>query len=222
MNSKNNLDVFISIDVSGSMTGEPIQALNKSVNDIIKNLSSDHRTLGKLRIYIQSYNIDIHEILQLEFIENLMGVQIDLGFPYGPTHSGAALQELISRINDTTKYYPNDSTRYKKPLIIHITDGFPSDIDSYNTVAKQLSFSKINKISCGIGSNAELKYLKAFSKKVIQLEGFDHDSIHQFSLLLTSLIIFYLISDDDDLEALEVLNPNGPTNPKLFNRISII
>jgi uncharacterized protein YegL len=222
MSKDTKIDVFFLIDISGSMTGEPIDSLCNVVIDILKTLSCDPRNLGRIRLSINTYNSKFYENHKLELVEDLLFIFSSLGNAYGPTHSGEAIEQILLKIKETTDQYENNEHVYKKPLLIHITDGLPSDIHFFNHIIVDLKRQKINTIGCGIGENIDLTTLKLFSDKVFYVESNNGKSIIEFSKLLSSIILFYLFSDDNNLDALEVLNPTKPNNPNLSARIKIL
>jgi uncharacterized protein YegL len=222
MTSQRKIDVFILIDISGSMTGEPIHSLNCAIENVINTLSADQLAIGRIRLCIQTYNAKLYEINQLELVESLLFNFNSLGIASGPTHSGEALKKVLYKVHETVQEYHKQANMFKKPLLIHVTDGFPSDIGCYEEIVEKLKREKINRIGCGIGAAADLKSLKAFSNKVIILEKNDQESIILFSQLLSKIILFYLYSDNDDLDSLEILNPTKPNNPILTEKIKIV
>ena len=222
MSIDSKIDVFFLIDISGSMTGEPIDAISNGVEDILNTLCTDQRTPGRIRLCINTYNSKIYENHKLELVENLSLNFNSLGIAEGPTHSGAAIENVLVKIKETMVEYQNKDYTCKKPLLFHITDGFPSDIKSYNEIIDKLKRQKINTIGCGIGATADLKSLKSFSDKVIYLDKNDVLSINQFSKLLSTIILYHLYSDNDDLDSLEILNPTKPNNPILMDKIMIL
>ena len=222
MTSISKIDVFILIDISGSMTGEPIDALNCAIKNVLNTICADQRNMGRVRLCIQTYNKILYENHQLELVESLLSNFNSLGIANGPTHSGEALEKILSKIHETLQGYHKHVNLFKKPLLFHLTDGFPSDIQCYEEIVEKLKREKINRIGCGIGTRADLKSLKSFSNKVILLEKNDRESINLFSQLLSKIILFYLFSDNDDLDSLEILNPTKPNNPILTEKIKIV
>jgi uncharacterized protein YegL len=222
MSNQRKLDVFILIDISGSMTGEPIEALNFAIQASLNLLYTNPLADNRLRICIQTYNRELYEIHQLEHLESLIYNFKSLGFAEGPTNSGDAIKKTLTKIKQTKTEFSNYDLIFKNPLLIHITDGFPSDVAGYNEIIEKLNREKINKIGCGFGLSADLKSLKDFSKTVIVIEKNDRDSIIQFSQALSSIILFYLFSEDDDPDVTAIFDPTKPNNPILKEKIKLI
>lgn len=145
-----------------------------------------------------------------------------LGVAEIPTHSVAAIENTLANIQKTMQQYGINFHNFKKPLWFHINDGFPSVIACYSLIIDKLNREIINKISWGIGAPSDLKWLKLFSDKVIILESNNQAAIDQLSCLFSAIILFYLHSIYYELDSLEFLKPNKPTNPLLTEKIKII
>ena len=59
------LPVYFLLDTSGSMYGEPIQALNNALSGMINTLRSDAQALDSLWISIITYDREVKEIVPL-------------------------------------------------------------------------------------------------------------------------------------------------------------
>jgi uncharacterized protein YegL len=221
MASQRKIDVFILIDISGSMFGEPIDSLNNAIENLVETLCANVLTIGAVRLCIHTYNEQVYEICKLELVESLCNLN-SLGTANGPTHSGKALERMLSIIHETFQEHQDYRHAFKKPLLFHITDGFPSDITTYEEIVEKLNCEEINKIGCAIGASADLNSLKSFSNIVIALEKKDRDSIIQFSHLLAKIILISLYSDNDDLDYLEIFKPINPNDPILTGKIKIV
>lgn len=87
------LPVYILIDTSGSMKGEPIESVKVGLSDMIASLRLDPYALETACISIITYDKDVKQILPLTELENLQ--LPDIACPdSGPTHTGAALNML--------------------------------------------------------------------------------------------------------------------------------
>lgn len=216
----NKIDVFFLIDISGSMTGAPIDSFNICINKIVKLLSSDIRNNGKIRFSINTFNSEVNEVIELDVVENLQ-LNLTLGNPSGPTFSGKALENIILKINKTTTSYKNEHHSYKKPLLFFVTDGSPSDFHSYRQIINKLSKTQVTLLGCGVGNFVDFKSLKMFSKRIFYLNKFDIQSINFFSNGLSKMILYYLNSGDDNFDSIEMKIPSKPTNPSLSNKKEI-
>ena len=72
------LPVYILIDTSGSMKGEPIESVKVGLSDMIASLRLDPYALETACISIITYDKDVKQILPLTELENLQLPDIEL------------------------------------------------------------------------------------------------------------------------------------------------
>ena len=226
MANHKKLDVYFLIDISASMYGEPIDSINEALKTIVDKLRSTDQILNdniaeRIKFSVSSYNSYIVDNLALTLL-NEIGI-FEIGPASGLTNSGDAIKHTLQKINDNFSSVSNYLYLNKTPLFIHLTDGNPTDIAQYEEVTNgQYNNIALNKIGCAIGQYAELKYLKNFSNQIVLLENNDNDSISQFAIWISELILYYLLSDDDNLNNVFNTQPIKPQNPSITNRLKII
>lgn len=79
------LPVYILIDTSGSMKGEPIESVKVGLSDMIASLRLDPYALETACISIITFNSNVNQILPLTDLENLQlpDIQVPiLGQPF--------------------------------------------------------------------------------------------------------------------------------------------
>ena len=121
------LPVYFLLDTSGSMFGEPIQALNNALAGMINTLRSDPQALDSLWISMITFDREVKEIVPLT---ELVSFQLpEITCPQsGPTHTGKGLEILHHNV---TRDIRKGSAQQKgdwKPLLFLFTDGKPSDV----------------------------------------------------------------------------------------------
>ena len=90
------LPVYILIDTSGSMKGEPIESVKVGLADMIATLRLDPYALETACISIITYNSNVEQIVPLTPLEDLQ--LPDIAVPEsGATFMGAALDLLCER-----------------------------------------------------------------------------------------------------------------------------
>ena len=92
------LPVYFLLDTSGSMYGEPIQALNNALSGMINTLRSDAQALDSLWISIITYDREVKEIVPLTELVNFQLPEIVCP-QSGPTNTGAGLDFVIQKVN---------------------------------------------------------------------------------------------------------------------------
>jgi uncharacterized protein YegL len=174
------LPVYFLLDTSGSMRGEPIQALNNALSGMINTLRSDAQALDSLWISIITYDREIKEIVPLTELVNFQLPEITCP-QSGPTNTGAGLEFIIQKVK---KDLINGSSTQKgdwKPLLFVFTDGKPSDMPLYKekiTEIKNLNFGAV--VGCAAGPNADDVILKELTNNVVHLDSADSSTLKQF------------------------------------------
>ena len=174
------LPVYFLLDTSGSMRGEPIQALNNALSGMINTLRSDAQALDSLWISIITYDREIKEIAPLT---ELVSFQLpEITCPQsGPTNTGAGLEYVIQKVkNDVIKGSPTQKGDWK-PLLFVFTDGKPSDMPLYREKIieiKNLNFGAV--VGCAAGPKADDTILKELTDNVVHLDSADSSTLKQF------------------------------------------
>ena len=87
------LPVYILIDTSGSMFGEPIEAVKVGLNDMVATLRQDPYALETVWISIITFDREVKQLVPLTALEDLSIPNIKTP-ESGPTHTGAALKMM--------------------------------------------------------------------------------------------------------------------------------
>ena len=174
------LPVYFLLDTSGSMFGEPIQALNNALSGMINTLRSDPQALDSLWISIITYDRAVNEIVPLT---ELVSFQLpEITCPQsGPTNTGAGLDFVIQKVKvDLIKGSATEKGDWK-PLLFVFTDGKPSDIQLYREKIpeiKALNFGAV--VGCAAGQMADDAILKELTDNVVHLDSADSSTLKQF------------------------------------------
>jgi uncharacterized protein YegL len=174
------LPVYFLLDTSGSMRGEPIQALNNALSGMINTLRSDAQALDSLWISIITYDRVVNEIVPLT---ELVSFQLpEITCPQsGPTMTGAGLKYIIQQVKkDVKKGSPTQKGDWK-PLLFVFTDGKPSDMPAYREKIieiKNLNFGAV--VGCAAGPKADEVILKELTDNVVHLDSADSSTLKQF------------------------------------------
>ena len=165
------LPVYLLLDTSGSMYGEPIEAVKNGVQTLISTLRSDPYALETAYISIITFNSSAQQITPLTELASFQQPNIDA--------LGGALellsQKIDSEITKTTAEVKGDW----RPLIFIMTDGVPTD-----DITKGLSEFKKRKcgmvVACAAGQGASTDTLKQITENVVQLDTADSATIKAF------------------------------------------
>lgn len=175
-----HLPVYILIDTSGSMKGEPIESVKVGIADMVAALRQDPYALETVAISIITYDREVKQLLPLTELENLQ--LPDITTPdSGPTHMGLALQELCKNVKNEVKPGTLEQKGDWRPLLFILTDGKPSDLQTYDQVipeVKKINFGSI--VACAAGPKAQTEPLKKLTDQVFTLDTMDAATFKKF------------------------------------------
>ena len=174
------LPVYFLLDTSGSMYGEPIQALNNALSGMINTLRADPQALDSLWLSIITFDREVKEVVPLT---ELVSFQLpEITCPQsGPTNTGAALDFIVQKYkSDVIKGSSTEKGDWK-PLLFVFTDGKPSDIQLYRSKIPEvqaLNFGAV--VGCAAGHLANDGILKELTDNVVHLDSADSSTLKQF------------------------------------------
>ena len=174
------LPVYFLLDTSGSMNGEPIQALNNALTGMINTLRTDAQALDSLWISIITFDREVKEIVPLTELALFQLPAITCP-QSGPTHTGKALEFLHKKV--PAEILKGSATQKGdwKPLLFLFTDGKPSDLMLYREMIPKIqaiNFGSI--ICCAAGNMADDALLKELTNDVVHLDTTDSSTLKQF------------------------------------------
>ena len=157
------LPVYILIDTSGSMYGEPIEAVKNGLSIMLSTLTSDPYALETAYLSIISFNETAQQILEAS----------------GCTALGEALSLVSDCIEKEVEKGSNSAKGDWKPLIFIMTDGEPTD-DINIGLPKFKSLKTGVVVACAAGNGANTGILKQITENVVSLSAADSESIKSF------------------------------------------
>lgn len=170
------LPVYLVLDCSGSMSGEPIEAVKQGVKALISELKSDPQALETAYLSVITFDSTARQVSPLT--ELMLFKQPELN-AVGTTAMGAALKLLVSCIKSEVKKSTDSQKGDWKPLVFLLTDGAPTD--SWQTVADELKRVRpANIIACAAGANADTKVLKQITESVVMMNTLSAGDLAQF------------------------------------------
>ena len=182
------LPVYLLLDTSGSMRGEPIESVKVGLQTLISSLRRDPQALESVHVSFITFDRDVKILVPLTSLEE---VRIpDLLTPEtSPTHLGLALEELCRRVDLEVIRNTDDAKGDWKPLLFVMTDGSPSDKLKYKEMIPEVrkrGFAMI--VGCAAGPKSRKDDLLPLSDHVVSLGTADSATFSKFFDLVSATI----------------------------------
>ena len=170
------LPVYLLLDTSGSMTGEPIEAVKNGVQMMVHSLRQNPQAIETAFVSIITFDSEAKQLIPLTDLASFQTVDLKAA---GTTALGAALSLLAGKLeNEVTKTTLEQKGDWK-PIVFIMTDGVPTD-DWQAGFQKLKAVKKGLIVGCAAGNNADDKVLKEIADQVVRLSNTDADSIGKF------------------------------------------
>lgn len=172
------LPVYLLLDCSGSMMGEPIEALRQGVKALLSELRGDPQALETAYLSVITFDSHARQITPLTELMLFKEPELQAG---GATALGGALQVLLECIDTEVRKSTETQKGDWRPLVFILTDGSPTDTDAFNRAVQSVKNAKIaNIIACAAGSNANTTYLKQITENVLMMNTLSAGDMAQF------------------------------------------
>lgn len=170
------LPVYLLLDTSGSMYGEPIEAVKNGVQVLVSTLRQDPYALETAYLSIITFDSNAKQVTPLTELSAFQQPNIDAG---GCTALGEALTLLATKIDTEVTTTTTEVKGDWKPLVFIMTDGAPTDnIDQGIAELKKRKVGMI--VACAAGQDADTDTLKKITECVVQLDTADSATIKSF------------------------------------------
>lgn len=170
------LPVYLVLDTSGSMSGEPIEAVKNGVQVLISTLRQDPYALETAFISVITFDSTANQLIPLTDLSSFQMQEIRAS---GGTSLGAALQLLADSIDREVARSTPEIKGDWKPLVFLMTDGIPTDQWQSGLNAFKNSKTGIT-VACAAGNGADVNLLKQITNTVVSLDTADAAAIKAF------------------------------------------
>ena len=178
------LPVYLLLDTSGSMSGEPIEAVKNGVQVMISSLRQNPQAIETAFISVITFDTSAKQIIPLTDLASFQMVDIKAT---GVTALGEALKLVAKKIDtEVAKTTPQQKGDWK-PLVFIMTDGNPTD--NWQSGLAEFKKCKIAfTIACAAGTAVNTGILKQITENVVSLDTADGNSIAKFFQWVTASI----------------------------------
>lgn len=170
------LPVYLLLDTSGSMSGDPIEAVKQGVKALISELKGDPQALETAYLSVITFASSAQQVSPLTELMLFKEPELSAG---GSTSLGAALTLLTQCIETEVKKSTPTQKGDWRPLVFILTDGAPTD--DFEAPARKLkSLKPANIIACAAGSYADTTVLKEITDNVLLMNNLSTGDLAQF------------------------------------------
>jgi uncharacterized protein YegL len=170
------LPVYLLLDTSGSMYGEPIEAVKNGLQTLLTSLRQDPYALETAFLSIIEFNT---QVIQSVPLTDLMNFQLPELKPSGVTALGEALILLSVKVNEEVKKSTLEEKGDWSPLVFIFSDGGATDNLQAGIDALKLSKTGMV-VACAAGQGAKEDELKRITNSVVKLDNTDSKTISAF------------------------------------------
>jgi uncharacterized protein YegL len=174
------LPVYILLDTSGSMRGEPIHSVNVGLQAMLSALRQDPYALESVFLSVITFDVEAREYLPLTPLDEVRLDEITAPNA-GATFMGAALELLIQCVDRDIRKTTGDIKGDWRPLVFLMTDGSPSDLHAYREAIPEIrkrNFASI--LACAAGPRAKQEILRELTDRVVTLDTMDASAFSGF------------------------------------------
>ncbi len=202
------LPVYLLLDTSGSMFGEPIESVKNGVQMLLSSLRQDPYALETVHLSIITFDSSATQQMPLTELSSLKVPELKAN---GQTVLGDALNLLASCMDaEVTKTTPEKKGDWK-PLVFIMTDGSPTD--SIDTGLEEMNKRKFGMVvACAAGERANTDVLKRITENVVKLDSLENESIKAFFKWVSASVSAGSVKVDSgsDVNDLDELPPPPP------------
>ncbi len=179
------LPVYLLLDCSSSMTGQPIEQVRQGLRALLDDLSSDPMAIETVYLSVITFHRTAQQVNPLT---ELMRFKEPLIEASGTTALGSALRLLMDCLEKEVRKNTAVQKGDWKPLVFLMTDGMPTD--AWESAADQVKKQKsANIIAFAAGLNADVANLKHITDIVLKSDELSPGTLKAFFQWMSQSIL---------------------------------
>lgn len=183
--SARRLPVYLLLDCSSSMTGQPIEQVRQGLRALLDDLNTEPMAIETVYLSVITFHSTAQQLIPLTELMQFKEPQIQAS---GATALGAALRLLKDCLKKEVRKNTEEQKGDWKPLVFLMTDGMPTD--SWEKAADELKTQKTaNLIAFAAGSNALTANLKRITDIVLKSEDLSPGTLKAFFQWMSQSIL---------------------------------
>ncbi|MCI0700685.1 MAG: VWA domain-containing protein [Planctomycetia bacterium] len=178
------LPVYLLLDCSGSMTGDPIAALQMGISLLVEELNSDPYAVETVWLSVITFASTADQAVPLTEIDTFHPPPLEAG---GSTALGEALTLLAERIAVEVRTTTTEQKADWRPMVFLFTDGEPTD--GWREPARLLrEQTRADLIVCGAGPDIHDGTLRELSPTFVHLRDTAPGTLSSFLKWVTASV----------------------------------
>jgi uncharacterized protein YegL len=165
-NSEQRTPLALVLDCSGSMSGEPIELLNRGLALLEQELKGDSIACKRVRLLVVKLGGNDEAEVAGDWIDAMEFAAPDLQ-ANGTTPTGAAVDLALTKIEEEKQRFKQAGVAYTRPWMFLMSDGSPTD-DWESAAQRCRQAEQANKVAVfpiAVGAGADANTLGQFSAK---------------------------------------------------------
>ena len=173
--------VSLVLDCSSSMSGEPIEELNKGVGQFFTEVKNNVYAKDSVEVCVVTFGDTADCLLDFDNIDRQTTPSLTA---YGNTPMDDAVNMALDKLEKRKREYQDNGVSYYQPWMVLMTDGQPTqDISgSSSRTTEMINNRKLTIFPIGIGQGADMNELARFSpdRDPLRLNGLKFESFFEW------------------------------------------
>lgn len=172
------LPVYLLLDCSGSMSGEPIESVRQGIKMLINELKGDPQALETACLSVITFASVAQQTSPLTELMLFKEPKLEAS---GATALGGALKVLRECIEKEVRKTTENQKGDWRPLVFILTDGLHTDDDEFDRQTEDIKTLKVaNIIAVGAGPYVEQSTLKRITDNVVLMNTASAGDLSKF------------------------------------------